>query len=66
MNQKEDIENYSPDDLHTLCSSYTVMVIKLRQLICVGHVKREKINAYEILRGKPEQKRPLGRTGRRR
>ena len=32
----------------------------------MGHVARtgEKRNAYRVLMGKPEVKRPLGRTGR--
>jgi hypothetical protein len=38
-------------------------MIKLRGIRCVGHVARmgKKWNAYRILVGKPEGKRPLGR-----
>jgi hypothetical protein len=38
-------------------------MIKLRRMRCAGHVARmgEKKNAYRLLMGKPERKRPLGR-----
>jgi hypothetical protein len=38
-------------------------MIKLRRMRWAGHVARrgEKSNAYRILVGKPEGKRPLGR-----
>jgi hypothetical protein len=38
-------------------------MIKSRRMRWVGHVVRmgEKLNAYTILVGKPEGKRPLGR-----
>jgi hypothetical protein len=38
-------------------------IIKSRRMRWVGHVARmgEKINAYRLLVGKPEGKRPLGR-----
>jgi hypothetical protein len=38
-------------------------MIKSRRMRCAGHVTRmgEKRNAYRILVGKPEGKRPLGR-----
>jgi hypothetical protein len=41
-------------------------MIKLRRMRWAGHVARmgEKINAYRILVGKPEGKRPLGRHRR--
>jgi hypothetical protein len=42
-------------------------MIKSRRTRCAGHVARmgEKRNAYRILMGKPEGKRPLGRLRRR-
>jgi hypothetical protein len=42
-------------------------MIKSRRMRWAGHVARmgEKRNAYTILVGKPEGKRPLGRTRRR-
>jgi hypothetical protein len=56
------------EELHRLYSSPSIirmfMSKKMRQL---GHVARmgEKRNAYRILVGKPEGKRPLGRPRRR-
>jgi hypothetical protein len=42
-------------------------MIKSRRMRWAGHVARmgEKWNAYRILVGKPEDKRPLGRPRRR-
>jgi hypothetical protein len=42
-------------------------MIKSRRMKWAGHVARiaEKMNAYRILVGKPEGKRPLGRPRRR-
>jgi hypothetical protein len=42
-------------------------MIKLRRMRWAGHVARmgAKRNAYRILEGKPEGKRPLGRQRRR-
>jgi hypothetical protein len=42
-------------------------MIKSRRMKCAGHVVRmgEKMNAYRILVGKPEGKKPLGRPRRR-
>jgi hypothetical protein len=42
-------------------------MIKSRRMRWAGHVARmgEKMNAYRILVGKPEGKRPLGRPRRR-
>jgi hypothetical protein len=47
--------------------SYGCTVIKARRMIWAGHVARmgETRNAYRILVGKPEGKRPLGRPRRR-
>jgi hypothetical protein len=44
-----------------------IRIIKSRRIRWVGHVARigEKMNAYRILVGKPEEKRPLGKTKRR-
>jgi hypothetical protein len=41
-------------------------VIKLRRMICAGHVARtgERRGVYRIMMGKPERKRPLGRRRR--
>jgi hypothetical protein len=43
------------------------IMIKSRRMIWAGHVARmeEKRNAFRILVGKPEGKRPLGRPRRR-
>jgi hypothetical protein len=45
----------------------TEVIIKLRRMRWAGHVARmrEKRNAYRLLVGKPEGKRPLGRPRRR-
>jgi hypothetical protein len=53
---------------HTLYSSPSIIrIIKSRWMTWAGHVARmgEKINAYRLLVGKPEKKRPLGRPRRR-
>jgi hypothetical protein len=58
------------EELHNLWSSPSVRVIRLmksRRMRWAGHVARigEKKNAYGMLMGKPEGKRPLGRPRRR-
>jgi hypothetical protein len=56
------------EELHNLYSSpNTIRMIKSRRIRWAGHVARmgEKWNAYRILVGKPEGKRPLGRPRRR-
>jgi hypothetical protein len=56
------------DELHNLYSSPSIIrIIKSRRMRWTGHVERigEKRNAYRILMGKPEGKRPLGRLRRR-
>jgi hypothetical protein len=53
------------EELHNLYSSTNITrMIKSRRRRWAGHVARmgEKGNAYRILVGKPEGKRPLGRT----
>jgi hypothetical protein len=55
-------------ELHDLYSSPSIIrIIKSRRMKWVGHVARmrEKRNAYRLLVGKPEGKRPLGRPRRR-
>jgi hypothetical protein len=55
-------------ELHNLYSSPSIIrMIRLRRMRWAGHVARmgEKRNAYRILVGKPEGKRPLGRPIRR-
>jgi hypothetical protein len=56
------------EELHNLYSSLSIIrMIKSRRMRWAGHVARmgEKRNAYRILVGKPEEKRPLGRPRRR-
>jgi hypothetical protein len=56
------------EELHNLYSSPSIIrMIKLRRMSWAGHVVRmgTKRNAYRILVGKPEGKRPLRRTRRR-
>jgi hypothetical protein len=49
------------------CSPSIIRIIKSRRMGWVGHVARmgEKRNAYRLLVGKTEGKRPLGRPRRR-
>jgi hypothetical protein len=49
------------------CSTSIIRIIKSRRMRRAGHVTRmgEKRNAYRLLVGKPEGKRPLGRPRRR-
>jgi hypothetical protein len=54
--------------LHNLYSSPNrIRTIKSRRMRWAGHVARmgEKRNAYSVLVGKPEERRPLGRPRRR-
>jgi hypothetical protein len=53
--------------LYTYFSPSIIRMIKSRRMRWEGHVARmgEKRNAYRILVGKPEGKRPLGRPRRR-
>jgi hypothetical protein len=55
------------EELRDLYSSPSVIrIIRSRRMRWVGHVARmgEKRNAYRLLVGKPEGKRPLGRPRR--
>jgi hypothetical protein len=52
------------EELHNLYSPPNIIrMIKSRRIRWAGHVARigEKRNAYRILMGKPEGKKPLGR-----
>jgi hypothetical protein len=52
------------EELHIMYSSSNIIrMIKPRRMRWTGHVARmgEKRNAYRILVGKPEVRRPLGR-----
>jgi hypothetical protein len=56
------------EELHDLYSSPSIIrIIKSRGMRWAGHVARmgEKRNAYRLLVGKPEEKRPLERPRRR-
>jgi hypothetical protein len=56
------------EELRDLNFSPTIIrIIKLKRMRWVAHVARmgEKRNAYRLLEGKPEGKRPLGRLRRR-
>jgi hypothetical protein len=55
------------EELRDLYSSPSIIrIIKSRRMRWAGHVARmEKRNAYRLLVGKPEGKRPLGRPRRR-
>jgi hypothetical protein len=56
------------EELHKLsCSPNIITMIKLKRMRWAGHVSRIKVeeNAYRILVGKPEEKRPLGGPRRR-
>jgi hypothetical protein len=56
------------EELRDLNSSPSIIrMIKSRRMRWAGHVARmgEKRKAYRLLVGKPERKRPLGRTRRR-
>jgi hypothetical protein len=53
------------EELHNLYSSPSIIrIIKSRRMRWAGHVERmgEKRNVYRLLVGRPEGKRPLGRS----
>jgi hypothetical protein len=55
------------EDLRNLYSSPSIIrIMKSRRMRWAGHVARmrEKRNAYRLLMGKPEGKRPLGKSRR--
>jgi hypothetical protein len=55
------------EELRDLYSSPSIItIIKSRRMILAGHAARmgEKRNAYRLLVGKPEEKRPLERPRR--
>jgi hypothetical protein len=55
------------EELHDLYSSPSIIrIIKSRGMRWAGHVARmgEKRNTYRLLKGKPEERRPLGRPRR--
>jgi len=56
-----------PPQYHTYSSPNTVRVIKSRRMRWAMHVARmgEKRGVYRVLVGKPEGKKPLGRSKRR-
>jgi hypothetical protein len=52
------------EELHNMYSSASIIrIIKSRRMRWLGHVERmgERKNAYRLLVGKPEERRPLGR-----
>jgi hypothetical protein len=56
--KRDEVHN---EELHNFyCSPSITRIIKSRRMRCEGHVARigEKKNAYRILVGKPEGKRP--------
>jgi hypothetical protein len=62
------MEKMHNEELHDLYSSPSIIrIMKSRRMRWAGHVARigENRNAYRLLVGKPEGKRPLGRPRRR-
>jgi hypothetical protein len=64
-NEWRKVHNEELRDLY--CSPSIINVIKLNRMRWAGDIgrMREKRNAYRLLEGKPEGKRPLGRPRRR-
>jgi hypothetical protein len=58
------LHNEELDDLYS--SPSIIRIMKARRMRWAGYVARmgEKSNAYRLLVGKPERRRPLGRPGR--
>jgi hypothetical protein len=51
------------EELHNLCASLSVIRTKKSRMRWAGHIRRvEAKNAYRILVGEPEGKRPPGRS----
>jgi hypothetical protein len=68
MKRQEVWRKLHNEELHNLYSSPSIIrMIKSRGMSWAGHVARmgENRNAYSILVGMPEGKRPLGRPRRR-
>jgi hypothetical protein len=61
------LEKLHNEELHNLYSSPSIIRIKSRRIRLAGHVARIglKRNAYRILVGNPEGKRPLRKPSRR-
>jgi hypothetical protein len=65
---KGDLRKLHDVQLHNMYSLPNIIrMIKSRRMRLAGHVARmgETKNAYRIMVGKPEEKRPLGRQRRR-
>lgn len=58
------MRNVDHSNLHSL---FIISVVKSRIVTWAGHTARmaEWGSAYKVLDGKPERKRPFGRSGRR-
>jgi hypothetical protein len=68
MNVTEEWRKLHKEEFRELYSSPSIIrVVKSRRMRWAGHVARmgEKRNAYRLLVGKPEGRRPLGRPRRR-
>jgi hypothetical protein len=60
-------KSYGSEELHNICSLSTIIrMIKSRRMRWTGHIAHvgEKKNAFSVLVGEPEGKRPLGRPRR--
>jgi hypothetical protein len=63
----EELRKLHNEELHDLYSSPSIIrIMEVRRMRWTGHVTRmgEKRNAYRLLVGKPEGRRPLGRPRR--